>query len=297
MRLEFCVTKTEEGMRLSAFLRRRQVSAGLLKQVKYSQVGILVDGVRTNTNQLVSEGQKVEFFLENEPSDLLPQPMVLDIRQQTEHFALINKPAGMVVHPTLNHASGTLANGWIAYLAAKGQTGVFRPVNRIDRDTSGLVLCAKNSCAAPILAQGVDKIYLAVVSGEMPVKKGVVDLPIARCADSVIKREVAENGQPSVTEYEVLAVGNGYSALRLHLVTGRTHQIRVHMAALGYPLAGDWLYGCKPDPYIHRQALHCFAMCVPSIVNKGKKWIFVPPPEDMQQLYRVIVGENSVKKV
>ena len=297
MRLEFIVSENEDGARLGAFLRSRQVSAGLIKQVKYTQQGILVNGVRTNTNQPVFAGQKVEFFLQDEQSELSAEPMVLDIVRQTEHFAVINKPAGMVVHPTLNHEAGTLANGWMSYLAAKGQTGVFRPVNRIDRDTSGLVLCAKNSYAAPILAQEVEKVYLAVATGEMPLGKGVIDLPIARCGDSIIKREVAPHGQPSITEYEVLAAGNGYSVLRIHLVTGRTHQIRVHMAALGYPLAGDWLYACGQDRWMNRQALHCFAMKIPAIGSTASEWVCAAPPQDMQQLYRVILGGISVQNV
>ncbi len=288
MRLKFQVKPHQSGMKLADFLREQEVSVGLIKQVKYTPIGILVDGVRTNTNQPVYQGQRVEFLLPQEDGDVSPQPMLLDIVTETEHFVLLNKSAGMVVHPTFNYAGDTLANGWIGTLAARGQTGVFRPVNRIDKDTSGLVLCAKNCYAAPILADKVQKVYLAIAVGEMPLGKGEINLPIARCDGSMIKREISSEGQPSITQYEVLAAKQGYSVLRLHLVTGRTHQIRVHMAASGYPLAGDWLYGTKEDSIMKRQALHCFGMKIPAFLKQKETWFFSPPPLDMQLLYQKI---------
>ena len=293
MRLYFQVKSHQSGIQLSDFLRGQEVSVGLMKQVKYTPTGILVDGVRTNTNQLVYEGQNVEFLLPQEDGDVAPQPMLLDVVAETEHFVLLNKPAGMVVHPTFNYATDTLANGWIGTLAARGQTGVFRPVNRIDKDTSGLVLCAKNCYAAPILADRVQKVYLAIAVGEMPLGKGEINLPIARCDGSLIKREISPEGQPSITQYEVLAAAQGYSVLRLHLITGRTHQIRVHLAALGHPLAGDWLYGTEEDSIMNRQALHCFGMKIPAFLQQKETWFFTPPPADMQMLYQKICQKKS----
>ena len=288
MWLKFWVEDGQEGTKLGPFLRSKEVSAALLKQVKYGQWGILVNGVSQHTNYIVKKGDEISLWLTEEFGELKPQPMALQIVKETEHFVLLDKPAGLVVHPTLNHWENTLGTGWMGVLASRGQQGVFRPVNRLDKDTSGLVLVAKNSYSAALLPKYVEKVYLAVAMGEMPLGDGQVDLPIARCDGSVIKREVSPLGQPSTTQYTVLAVGNGYSLLRLRLVTGRTHQIRVHMAALGHPLAGDWLYGENTVAPIQRQALHCFGMKIPSFLNQKEEWFFTPPPEDMQYLYHQI---------
>ena len=160
------------------------------------------------------------------------------------------------MHPTLKYPLDTLANGYAAWAAAQGRSTVFRPVNRIDKDTSGLVLAARNSYAAPLLAQGVEKLYYAIVEGELPLCPGVIDAPIGRQGDSIIGRCVTPEGKPSRTEYTILKAKNGLSLAACVPVTGRTHQIRVHFASLGHPLAGDDLYGGHRER-VGRQALHC----------------------------------------
>lgn len=286
MWLEFEVSAEQDQIRLGNFLRRCGVSAALIRSVKYTQPGILADGVRTNTNQPVRAGQRIGFFLPPEEAfSVRPQAIPLRVVYETSHLALIDKPAGMAVHPTLNYPCDTLANGWAGRLAAEGRQGPCRPVNRIDKGTSGLVLCAKNAYAAAFLPGQVEKVYLAVAEGEMPPGEGTVDAPIGR-GEGILQRCVVPDGQPSRTHYQVLASGGGYSLLRVRLETGRTHQIRVHMAHIGHPLAGDWLYGHGPGPDIQRQALHCFAMCLPTMPGSAGGWVYTPPPEDMQQLYR-----------
>ena len=166
------------------------------------------------------------------------------------------KPPRLAVHPTLSYPLDTLANGYAAWAAAQGRSTVFRPVNRIDKDTSGLVLAARNSYAAPLLAQGVEKLYYAIVEGELPLGPGVIDAPIGRQGDSIIGRCVTPEGKPSRTEYTILKAKNGLSLAACVPVTGRTHQIRVHFASLGHPLAGDDLYGGHRER-VGRQALHC----------------------------------------
>ena len=157
---------------------------------------------------------------------------------------------------TLNSPGGTLANGYAAWAAAHGHSPVFRPVNRIDKDTSGLVLAAKNAYAAPLLAGRVTKLYYAIAQGALPLGEGVIDAPIGRRGDSIIGRCVTPEGKPSRTEYTIIREENGLSLAACVPVTGRTHQIRVHFASIGHPLAGDDLYGGSRER-IARQALHC----------------------------------------
>ena len=165
------------------------------------------------------------------------------------------------MHPTLNYPLDTLANGYAAWAAAQGRSTVFRPVNRIDKDTSGLVLAARNSYAAPLLAQGVEKLYYAIVEGELPLGPGVIDAPIGRQGDSIIGRCVTPEGKPSRTEYTILKAKNGLSLAACVPVTGRTHQIRVHMAYLGHPILGDTVYGNKkPVPGLQGQCLHAVGL-------------------------------------
>ena len=293
MRLQFWVKEQEQGKKLSVFLRMRKVSANLIRQIKYTQPGFLVNGVPVYTNYLVNVGDLVSCILPQEKSILQPQPTVqLDIIKETEHFVLVNKPANLVVHPTMTHESGTLANGWLAVLASRGQQGTFHAVNRLDKDTSGLVLIAKNTYAASLLPKCVEKQYLAILQGEIPLDSGGIHLPIARCEDSAIKRQVSDNGQVSSTLYQVLAKGNGYSLVKVKLLTGRTHQIRVHFSAIGYPLVGDWLYEgeCKE---MHRQALHCFGMKISNFLENSYDWITAPPPKDMQEFYHKIIASTK----
>ena len=148
---------------------------------------------------------------------------------------LVDKPAGLAVHPTLNYPEGTLANGYAAWALEHGVCPVFRPVNRIDKDTSGLVLAAKHAYAAPLLAQRVQKLYYAVPQGELPLGPGVIDAPIGRRGDSIIGRCVTPEGKPSRTEYEILRAENGLSLAACLPVTGRTHQIRCPLCPSGTP--------------------------------------------------------------
>lgn len=289
MWLRFEVTGAWNGARASAFLRGQGMSAALLRRIKTEGPGILLDGVPIYAGHTVAAGQTVSVLLPDEQdTSVSPQPIPLRIAYENDQLALIDKPAGMTVHPTLGYADGTLANAWMGRLAQRGEKGVFRPVNRLDKDTSGLVVCAKNAFSAALLAGEVEKRYLAIVCGELPPGSGEIDAPIARCEDSIIRRRVHPSGQPSCTRYTVLAAGGGYSAVRLHLLTGRTHQIRLHMAHIGHPLAGDWLYGYGPTDTIHRHALHCFAVHLPETMQ-APEWVFSAPPPDFQRLYRLIL--------
>lgn len=259
MRLYFPVPAAAggEGVLLRSFLRECRLSTELLRAVKFHSGGFEADGRPILANQRVFPGQTVSFALPEEPEGCLPDPSIPVRTVYQDFFAVVlDKPAGLAVHPTLNYPGGTLANGYAAMRRAQGRSTVFRPVNRIDKDTSGLVLAAQNPYAAPLLAQNVEKVYYAAAEGELPLGPGVIDAPIGRRGDSIIGRCVTPEGKPSRTEYTILRVQDGLSLAACVPVTGRTHQIRVHFASIGCPLAGDGLYGGHRDR-IGRQALHC----------------------------------------
>ena len=266
MWLQFRVPPEADGIPLRAFVRQCAVSTDLARAVKYRGGGFFADGVSVHTDQIVRAGQAVRFALPPEAAPpMRPQPEIpLRIVWEDAFAAVIDKPAGIAVHPTLNYPGGTLANAWSARAQARGESGVFRPVNRLDKNTSGLLLAAKNMYAAPLLAGRVQKTYLAAAEGEMPLGPGVFDAPIGRRGDSIIGRCVTPEGKPSRTEYTVLENRGGIALAACRPVTGRTHQIRVHFSAAGHPLAGDTLYGGHAER-IARHALHCAALrfCVP----------------------------------
>ena len=260
MRLYFTVPETPQtrnGALLRNFLRQCAVSTELARAVKFRGGGFFADGEPILANRRLYPGQVVSFELPLEHDGVEPQPEIPVRVVYEDAFAVVlEKPPHLAVHPTLNYPRDTLANGYAAWAVQRGMSPVFRPVNRIDKDTSGLVLAAKNTYAAPLLAQNVEKLYYAVVEGELPLGPGVIDAPIGRRGDSIIGRCVTPEGKPSRTEYTIIKAEKGLSLAACVPVTGRTHQIRVHFASIGHPLAGDDLYGGHRDR-IGRQALHC----------------------------------------
>ena len=244
MQLLFNVPPEADGVLLRGFLRRCAVSTELARAVKFHGSGFFADDVPILANRRVQAGQVIRFSLPADGPGVEPQPEIPVRVVYEDAFAVVlEKPPHLAVHPTLNYPRDTLANGYAAWAAAHGESPVFRPVNRIDKDTSGLVLAAKNGYAAPLLAEGVEKLYYAIVEGELPLGPGVIDAPIGRRGDSIIGRCVTPEGKPSRTEYTILKAAQGLSLAACVPVTGRTHQIRVHFASIGHPLAGDDLYG------------------------------------------------------
>ncbi|MGN0707003.1 MAG: RluA family pseudouridine synthase [Faecalibacterium sp.] len=302
MRLYFPVPDlphTQNGVLLRSFLRQCLVSTELSRAVKFHGGGFFADGQAVLANQRVFPGQTVSFSLVPEEAGVCPQPEIpIRVVYEDAFAVVLDKPPHLAVHPTLNHPGRTLANGYAAWAAARGYSPVFRPVNRIDKDTSGLVLAAKNAYAAPLLAQHVQKLYYAAAEGELALGPGVIDAPIGRRGDSIIGRCVIPDGKPSRTEYTVESVRDGLSLAACVPVTGRTHQIRVHFASVGHPLAGDDLYGGSRER-IGRQALHCArqtfllpealpredGVCIPVPVQLRSVTVESPLPPDMQILF------------
>lgn len=285
--LSFTVPPSAEGSRLGVFLRTQGVSASCIKAVKHQGEGFYADGHPLHTDQPVHAGQRITFALAPEPpTTVTPQPVPFRILREDAFAAVVDKPAGIAVHPTLNHPDGTLANGWLYHLQQQGRTGVFRPVNRIDKNTSGLVLLAQNSFAAPALAAHVTKCYLALAEGCIAPQTLQIDAPIARRGDSIIGRCVRPDGKPCLTRLRVLGCAGGHTLLACQPVTGRTHQIRVHTSHLGHPLAGDTLYGGHPS-LMQRHALHCVSLCYRDPVTREDISCFCPPPRDFERALEI----------
>ena len=288
MKLYFKVPPEADGMLLRGFLRRCSVSTDLSRAVKFRGSGFFADGAPILANRRVEAGQVISFELPPEGEGVAPQDHIpVDVVYEDAFALVVEKPPHLAVHPTLNYPLDTLANGYAAWALRQGRSPVFRPVNRIDKDTSGLVLAAQNGYAAPLLAQRVEKLYYAVAEGELPLGPGVIDAPIGRQGESIIGRCVTPDGKPSRTEYTILKAENGLSLAACVPVTGRTHQIRVHFASIGHPLAGDDLYGGS-RARIGRQALHC-----------AKQTFWVPRCEPMPDGIRieVPVDETTLRPV
>lgn len=284
MKLEFTVPQHYNGRRLSDFLHAAGLTTGLIRSIKYQEPGLTVNGLHAKTNQLVYAGQRVNVFLPEEPdTSVQPEEMPLTILYESDFSMVFHKPAGQLVHPSVAQAEGTLAGGWCWLMQQRGTPAPMRPITRIDKNTSGLVLCAKNRFAAPLLGKNLHKVYYAVAEGEMPLGEGSVNAPIALAQESSICRCVAPEGKQSVTDYTVLCAKNGYSFVRVEPRTGRTHQIRVHFSFLGHPLAGDDMYGGSRT-LISRHALHAAQLQFFDPLDSEPHLVEAPLPEDMRKL-------------
>lgn len=226
------------------------------------------------------------------PLDIQPEPIDLDIVFEDADIIIVNKPRGMVVHPAPGHESGTLVNGLLAHCRdLSGINGVIRPgiVHRLDKDTSGLIMAAKNDQAHESLARQlkertVERIYQAIVHGQIGHRCGTVDAPIGRDGSDRKKMAVTENGREAITHFHVLERFSEYTLIECRLVTGRTHQIRVHMRYIGHPVAGDPKYGPKKTLPIKGQALHAASLSFFHPSTKEKLKFSAPLPEDMKRL-------------
>lgn len=251
MAVKIIITSRESGKTLGEVLSARGVSRRLVTSLKRTEGGITRMGLTIRTVDRVSCGDVIMLKERDEktlePNFKLDVPILYD----DDSLVVFDKPPFMPVHPSVKHQGDTLGN----YFAARFPGIAFRPVNRLDRDTSGCVICAKSRYSAAKLQQSFEKTYYAVCCGHPPIE-GRITAPIAREHDSIIKRIVSPDGQPAVTNYRIVARNEKYSLAQIHLETGRTHQIRVHFSYIGFPLAGDDLYSGSREDF-PRQALHC----------------------------------------
>ena len=271
------------GKSLGVFLRKRcMLSASLVRSLK-AEDGIFVDDVPRHTDYVMRGTEKVCIVLSEDTGFLSPCGTAVPVEYESDGIIVFNKPAGMATHPTLNFPDGTLANVYARMCMERGSSGAsFRPVCRLDKNTSGLLPAAKDRYAAGILADNHSKEYIAVVQGRVE-KDGTVELPIARGEDSIIRRVISPNGDYSLTEYHPIDVSKDFSLLRVITHTGRTHQIRVHMSAIGHPLAGDDMYGGS-TLLISRHALHCSNLSFFDPSENREITLSCPLPDDMLRL-------------
>ena len=284
-KLIFNVDKDYDGSDIKTFLRKNHgVSSRLIKKLKTQENGILLNGERVFVTHILRKGDVVTLNLPPKQTGVVASKMTVDVLYEDEYIIVFDKPSNMTVHPVHEYVDNTLANFAMYHAKQKGESYIFRAVNRLDRDTSGCVLCAKNAYIANLLKNNVHKTYYAVCEGDIA-QCGTIDKQIALKPDSKIARCTVESGgKPSVTHYTPVQRDGKHTLLEITLETGRTHQIRVHMSDMGHPLAGDDLYGGGTQ-YIKRQALHCGKLVINLPVYDAPIVVESPLPEDVRKIF------------
>ena len=279
-----------EGQSLLSYLKAKEYSGPIITHLKRTENGILLNGVWGRVRDVLHEGDILTIqLIENESSEnIVPTNLPLDIVYEDEDIMVINKAADTPIHPSQGNYDNTLANAVAYYFQEKGESFTYRCINRLDRDTTGLLILAKHMYSASILSNMVQnreihREYLAIATGEIPAE-GTIVAPIGRVDGSTIERQVdKENGEYACTYYRTLLTKNGYSLVSLKLETGRTHQIRVHMKHIGHPLPGDFLY--NPDySVIQRQALHSHRLKFTHPISKESLEFTAELPQDMSSI-------------
>lgn len=277
--MEYLIDGDFDGRSVKDLMQHSRISHGAITRLKRLERGITVNGKRVTVRKILKKGDILCLATEDLPEDenahLIPEKMELDILYEDENMLAVNKPPYMPAHISLGHRTGTLANGVAYYFSSRGIPFVFRAVNRLDRDTSGVILIAKNRLSAARLSKlmqtgKIRKKYIAVLNGELSPSEGEIRKPIRRKPDSIMLREVCEisddGAKNALTAYKVLGVGGGVTLVEAEPITGRTHQLRVHFASEGCPIVGDGFYGSAEnaptwaDKAICRQALHAASL-------------------------------------
>lgn len=289
--IDYIIDEDSAGLRVEQFLRRKRYSGQNLSEIKRMPKSILVNGVHYYMRQELSKGDHLQVRIcETKNSEKIPPTnLPLDIIYEDEDLLVLNKPAGMPIHPSLNNYTNSIANALAYYFQSQGKPFIFRCCNRLDRDTSGLTIVSKHLVSGSILSdmtkyREVHREYLAIARGSVTPSEGTIQAPLGRKEGTIIERTVDwEHGEDAVTHYKVVKEANGHSLVSLRLETGRTHQIRIHMKYLGYPLIGDYLY--NPDiEYMTRQALHSHHMEFTHPITGEHMSFTAPLPEDMARV-------------
>lgn len=290
--IKYEINDTYDDLRVEQFLRRKGYSSQNLTEIKRMPESIMVNGVHYYMRQRLKAGDSLLVHIsETKSSQNIPAVnLPLDIVYEDADIIVINKAAGMPVHPSLNNYTNSMANALVWYYQEQGKPFIFRCCNRLDRDTSGITIVAKHLVSGNILSRAtynrkVHREYLAIVRGSITPPEGTIDAPLARKESTIIERVVDwERGERAVTHYKVIETANGHSLVSLVLETGRTHQIRIHLKHIGCPLIGDYLY--NPDmEYIKRQALHSYKVSLHHPITGEYMEFTAPLPDDMQRVF------------
>lgn len=288
--MEWTAGAADQNTMLREFLKKKEISKTALTDIKFKGGFISVNGLEVNVRYFLKNGDivKVDFPEEVPSPGMMGEDLPLAIIYEDDSILVINKSAGMSTIPSREHPNGSLANGLIGYYDSIGIAATTHIVTRLDRDTSGLVLIAKHSHIHHLFSKqqqagGVKRTYEAFAEGSMNEDAGKIEEPIARKEDSIIEREVNPSGQYACTFFQVTGRYRNFTHVQLQLKTGRTHQIRVHMAFTGHPLMGDSLYGGKRE-FIARQALHCREITIYHPILQKEMNFTVKLPDDMKKI-------------
>ena len=288
----YIIKPEESGITIKDYLKKKSFSHALIANLKKYEDGIMVNGVRKYTDHHLVTDDELNVCIREKPtvSRIMATELKLSVLYEDEDLMVVDKQAGIPIHPSRLNNTETLANAVANYLTDKGIDPVFHCINRLDKDTSGLTIIAKNMYAASLLSEmirirTIRRDYLAICEGIFRNKQGSVCAPITRNGTSMIRYVDHENGEYAETDYQVKGEGNGLSLVRLTLKTGKTHQIRVHMKHIGHPLIGDRLY--NPDNRImERQALHAQKLTFTHPVTGMNISITSDIPADMESVIR-----------
>lgn len=283
-KLQYAIPSEYSSKRVLDFLKHLGFSHRLITKLKQAPDGILLNGEHIRTIDPMSEGDLLEINLptDKKESISIPVEMPLDIIYEDDDILVLNKPAMLAVHESHNHLGDTLSNAVAFHLKKEGKPSVFRAVGRLDKGTSGLMVCALNRYAASRLSGKIKKQYIAIATGIYE-GEGTIDAPIYRPDPILTVRTVDERGERAITHWKALKNDGENTLLRVKLETGRTHQIRVHFASLGTPLVGDTMYG-TPDERISHQALHCCECRFIHPVKNEEIHFFCDMPDDMKKI-------------
>lgn len=290
--LEYNISRDYEGIKLSSYLEMMAYPSSILKVLRKDASLCKINKKDSYLNSIIHTGEHIEIFIKETVANesLVPVQLDFDIVYEDEDILLVNKPANMPIHQSINNYENSLANALAYYYRNESSPFIFRCINRLDKDTSGLTLIAKNPLSAAILSKAmkerqIKRTYTAIVEGIFNDKEGRIEAPIARKKESCIERCVDfENGQRAITNYKVIKeLENSRSLVEFSLETGRTHQIRVHMKYLGHPLLGDILYN-PDDKTMERQALHAGKLIFLHPIKLKEITFKADYPDDMKNL-------------
>lgn len=289
--MKWIIKEDHAGMLIRDYLRNIQhFSRRMLIAAKSAEGSILVNGEKQTVRYELQAGDILEIRLPSEKkgADLVAEHIPIEIVYEDEDILVIHKPAGIASMPSLNDRYGTIANAILGYYERRQIPYTVHIVTRLDRDTSGLMLVAKHRYSHSLLAKAqkageIERNYIAIVEGYLKDQSGVISAPIGRDPDSIIKRMVIESGQEAITKYKVIQELKEASVVQVHLITGRTHQIRVHFSYIGHPLIGDTLYGSQTNEIMKRQALHCETISFIHPFTKKSMTFYAALPPDMNR--------------